>query len=119
MNVPVHLTGNSIGVRKGGKLRLAMRYLVVKALPKNLPDFVEINVEDIDIGQSIKVGDLTIKNVTFLSNAILPVVDVQVSRLAALSPEEEAAEAVLAAAAATAAAEAPEAGATPAAPAAE
>jgi large subunit ribosomal protein L25 len=116
MNIPVHLTGNSIGVRKGGKLKLTMRYLLVKALPKNLPDFIEINVEDIEVGQSVKVGDLSIKNATLLSNARLPVVGVQVSRLAALSPEEEAAAATLAAAAAAAA---PEVAAETAAPAAE
>ncbi len=110
VNVPVHLTGNSIGVRKGGKLRLAMRYLIVKALPKNLPDFIEINVDDIDVGQSVKVGDLNYKNFTILSNTKEPIVDVRVSRI--VVPEEEKA-------AAEAAATTPEAASETAAPATE
>jgi large subunit ribosomal protein L25 len=101
MNVPVHVKGNAIGVRKGGKLRVTMRYLIVKALAKDLPDFVELNVEDIEVGQSIKVGDVTIKNATIVSNPKLPIVDVRISRMT--TPEEEKAEADAAAAAAAAA----------------
>ena len=112
MNVPVHVKGNSIGVRKGGKLRIALRYLLIKALPKNMPDFIELNVEDIDVGQSIKVGDLNYKNLTFLNKAKDPVVDVKISRI--VTPEEEKAEAEAAAAAAAGAEGAPE-GAAPAA----
>jgi large subunit ribosomal protein L25 len=89
MNVPVHINGNSIGVRKGGKLRLAMRYLIIKALPKNLPDFIDINVDDIDVGQSIKVGDLNYKNMTILSNTKEPIVDVRVSRIVVEEEKEK------------------------------
>ncbi len=103
MQIPVHLTGNAIGVKKGGKLKLAKRLLKIKGLPKNLPDFLELNVEDIDVGQSIKVGDLKYKNITILNNARESVVSVLVSRIAEPTAEEAAATA--AAVAATAPAE--------------
>ena len=41
MNIPVHLVGSSIGVKNGGVLRKNNRKLRIKALPVNLPDFVE------------------------------------------------------------------------------
>ena len=44
LNIPVELTGNSIGVRNGGQLNLVMRKLLIKSLPKNLPDNIEIDI---------------------------------------------------------------------------
>jgi large subunit ribosomal protein L25 len=87
MNIPVHVVGNSIGVKKGGKLKLRMRMLAIKALPKFLPDFVEVNVDNVDVGQAIKVGDLNIKNLTIVNKPNQKVVDVQVSRITATAEE--------------------------------
>lgn len=87
IDVPVRTIGNSIGVKKGGKLKLRMRLLTVNALPKHLPDFIEINVDDIDVGQSIKVGELNIKNLTILNKPNQKIVDVQVSRITATAEE--------------------------------
>ena len=102
MNIPVHTTGNSIGIKKGGKLRLANRTLKVKGLPKNLPDFLEINVEDIDVGQTVKVGDLNYKDISILNSSYETIVSVRVSRVTTKAEEEgEAAEAAAAAAIAT------------------
>jgi large subunit ribosomal protein L25 len=44
MEVPVKIIGNSKGVMAGGDLRLNNRKLKVKALPQNLPDFVEADI---------------------------------------------------------------------------
>jgi large subunit ribosomal protein L25 len=87
MNIPVRITGNSEGVKKGGRLILNKRYLKVKALPKDLPVDIKINVDDLDIGQSIKVMDLQYKNIILLNQSREPVVSVRTSRLA--TKEEE------------------------------
>jgi len=50
MDIPVVLTGNSIGVRAGGVLRRNRRKLRIKALPTNLPDFIEIDISKLRIG---------------------------------------------------------------------
>lgn len=99
MDIPVHITGSSAGVKKGGYLKLSKRNLTVKGLPKNLPDFLEINVDDLDVGQSIRVSDLSFKNITLLNNAHEPVVSVLVSRVTTTAAEETAAEATPAVAA--------------------
>lgn len=91
MNIPVRIVGNSVGVKKGGKLRLAKRHLKIKALPKFLPDVVEVNIETLDVGQVIKVGDLKYEGLTIVNNDREPVVSVLSSRLTAKAGEGEAA----------------------------
>ena len=108
IDIPVKIVGNSIGVKKGGKVRLSKRTLKVKALPKNLPDLLDINIEDLDIGQNIKVGDLNFNNLTLLGNNREPIVAVMTSRVVAKGEGEEEAAAGAAAPAAAAAAPAAE-----------
>jgi large subunit ribosomal protein L25 len=83
MNIPIHVVGNSIGVKKGGRLSLVKRSLKVKALPKNLPDVLDVNVETLDVGQSVKVGDLNFENITVLNNSREPIVSILSSRTTA------------------------------------
>ena len=44
MEIPLVFVGNSRGVKNGGVLRKNRRSLRVKALPANLPDFIEVNI---------------------------------------------------------------------------
>jgi large subunit ribosomal protein L25 len=83
MNIPINVFGNSEGVKKGGKLSLAKRYLKVKALPKNLPDVLDVNVDKLDVGQTIKVGDLKYEGITLLNQDREPVVSILASRVTA------------------------------------
>jgi len=59
-NVPVRPVGEPAGVKTGGGvLEYVMRELRVECLPQDLPDVLEINVEKLEIGQSIHIGDIT------------------------------------------------------------
>lgn len=58
MKVPVRLKGDAVGVINGGVLRLKLRSVKVKGLPDALPDNIMIDISDIDIGDSITVGDI-------------------------------------------------------------
>jgi large subunit ribosomal protein L25 len=58
MNIPVVLTGNSRGVKNGGVLRRNNRKLRIKALPVDLPDFIEIDITPMKIGDKVYVRDL-------------------------------------------------------------
>lgn len=66
IDIPVKITGNAAGVRAGGQLLNKMRKLKISALPKDLPDFVEVKIDDLEIGDSIRVRDLKLDNVEFL-----------------------------------------------------
>lgn len=62
MEVPVKIVGTSPGVLLGGDLRLNQRRLKVKALPKNLPDFVEANISELQMGNKLYVTKLEVNN---------------------------------------------------------
>lgn len=56
--VPVSLTGKAVGVELGGTLQPIRRELEVSCLPKDLPDAIEIDVTDLDVGDSIHVDEV-------------------------------------------------------------
>ncbi len=103
VNLPIILTGSSIGMIEGGKLRQRRRYIKVKGLIEFIPDNLEVDITDLDIGDSLKVGDLDYDNLEVLDPARAMVVGVVSSRLVAkglresVEEEEEAAEAAEAA----------------------
>jgi large subunit ribosomal protein L25 len=80
INIPVRITGNSPGVRQGGKLQQRLKKLKVKALPANLPDFVEVNIDSLEMGKSIRVNEVTAKNIQILDEGSNPVVSVVATR---------------------------------------
>ncbi len=88
--IPVKCVGNSIGVRQGGKLMVKQQKLKVKGLPANLPESIEVNIETLEIGKSIKVGDITVTNITLMDSPNNPVVTVKTTRAAVSAATEEA-----------------------------
>lgn len=90
--LPVRLTGNSPGVLNGGKLRQNYRKLKVKALAKDLPDYIELDISKLRIGMSIRLGDIDIPNVTLMGDMRDVVVGVKTARNA-VADELEAADA--------------------------
>jgi len=88
VNLPVRLAGISVGIRAGGKLRQRRRYLKVKGLIKDMPDRLEIDLTDLDIGDSIKIADLSYDNLEVLDPPRAMVVGVVSSRLIAKGMQE-------------------------------
>ena len=114
--VSLRFTGKAVGVENGGELQHIKREVKVSCLPANLPDHIDVDVSALNIGDSIKVKELTLaEGITVLDLPDAAVAAVAVIKIAKPTPAEE--EAAAAAAAATAAAEAE--GATTEAPAAE
>ena len=58
VNVTVHLTGDSAGVREGGVLNQPNRELTVKVKPSEIPDSIDIDVSELAIGETLTVGDV-------------------------------------------------------------
>lgn len=82
MRVPVKFVGNSVGVRAGGKLVVKSQKLRIKTIPSKLPDFIEINIEALEIGKSIKVADLPAADYLVLDSPNNPIVSVKTTRAA-------------------------------------
>jgi large subunit ribosomal protein L25 len=92
MEVPVKVTGTSPGVLGGGILTLNTRKLKVKALPKNLPDYVEANISDLEMGNKLYVTKMAADNFKLLHPENTVVAQVRISR-AAMKAAQEAAKA--------------------------
>ena len=89
MNIPVHIIGNSIGVRAGGSLRKNRRKLRVKALPTNLPDYIEVDISSLKIGGKVYVTELKNEAYSFLHSDNTVVCQVKRSRVSVEELEEE------------------------------
>ncbi|MBN9285299.1 MULTISPECIES: 50S ribosomal protein L25/general stress protein Ctc [Flavobacterium] len=92
MEVPVKIVGNSKGVMAGGVLRLNQRKLKVRALPANLPDFVEADITELEMGNKLYVTKLPTNNFKLLHPDNTVVCQVRISR-AAMKAAQEAAKA--------------------------
>ena len=82
MDIPVRLVGNSPGVRNGGRLLFRKRKLTIKALPDNLPDFFDIDISKLKIGDNILVESLLNDEFTILHPDTTVVVQVKTARAA-------------------------------------
>jgi large subunit ribosomal protein L25 len=82
LDVPVTVQGFAKGIRGGGKLQVEVRRLKVMALPKFLPDEIRIDVTELDLGQSLRVSDIKLENVTILNGKSVPVVRIMITRAA-------------------------------------
>ena len=89
INIPVNFNGSEIGVKNGGKLVIRRRSIKTRALPSNLPDAIEVNIEDLKIGKTIFIGDIRNDNYTYLASDKAVVVSVKMARGAVLDDEEE------------------------------
>jgi large subunit ribosomal protein L25 len=92
MEVPVKIVGTSPGVLLGGDLRLNLRRLKVKALPKNLPDYVEANISELQMGNKLYVTKLETNNFKLMHPDNTVICQVKISR-AAMKAAQEAAKA--------------------------
>ena len=74
MSIPVHTSGTSVGVMKGGKLAIKQKKLNVKALPANMPNEIVVDITKLDVAQRVKVQDIVTDNYEILnpkSNEVL------------------------------------------------
>ena len=80
MEIPVKLTGTSPGVKMGGKMVQKLRKLRVKALPKDMPQAVEVSISKLEVGNLFRVRDLQKGNYAILNTGEDTIVSVGMSR---------------------------------------
>ncbi len=89
MAIPVRLNGTSPGVRNGGRLLFRNRKLTIRALPENLPDFFDVDISKLRIGDYIAVEAIKSDAFTILHPDNTVIVQVKTSRTAITTAEEE------------------------------
>lgn len=82
IDVPVKFTGNSEGVKQGGKLVLMKRKVRISGLEENLPDFIEVDTTPMAMGASYFVGDIKSDKFTILTPATASLCAVNMTRAA-------------------------------------
>jgi len=93
IDLPIKITGDSVGVKAGGKLRVKKRHLRVKGFAGDIPEFLLIDITDLKIHHSIKVGDLAYDKIELLDPKITTILSVATSRVVQKEEGEEGAEA--------------------------
>jgi large subunit ribosomal protein L25 len=97
ISVPIKVHGDSVGVIAGGKLSIKKRTLKVKGLPKDLPEFIPVDITELKIHEGVKVSDLVMDKIEFLDMKKTLVVTIATSRVAQKTEGEVEAEAAAAA----------------------
>lgn len=96
VSLPVRTTGNSVGVRNGGRLAINFRSVPVKGLPGDIPEEILVDITELEIGGVKRVNEVTIEGCELLLNESSVLVAVKRTRAAmaadAASEEEGVAE---------------------------
>ena len=93
VNVPIHFIGEDVapGVKLGGVVTHDLVDVEVECLPKNLPEFIEVDISELELGESIHLTNLTAPKGTelvALTHGDLQVVSIQANRAALLEDED-------------------------------
>jgi large subunit ribosomal protein L25 len=89
MNIPIHPKGIAPGIQSGGKLIKKIKYLQVKALPKNMPEYIEVDVSGLGLGKSLKVRDIEVGEYEILNSPLVTIIGIEVPRALRGKSEEE------------------------------
>ncbi len=90
VSLPIQITGDSVGVKAGGKLRIKKRHLKVRGLAGDIPESLPIDITNLKVNHSIRVGDLKYDKIELIDPRIATVLSVATSRV--VSKEEGEAE---------------------------
>jgi large subunit ribosomal protein L25 len=90
IEIPIRLTGTSPGVKMGGKLVQKLRKLRIKALPKDHLDNIDVSIEGLEVGKSVRVADLKFDKLTITNAVEDTIVSVTTSRALRQAEQETA-----------------------------
>jgi len=76
VEVPIHLTGQSIGVLKGGVVEQHLRTVMIESLPGQIPEKLDVDISNLDIGDSIHINEISLPGIKLLDHPDVAVVGV-------------------------------------------
>ncbi|MCK9255307.1 MAG: 50S ribosomal protein L25/general stress protein Ctc [Bacteroidales bacterium] len=89
IQIPLKTVGNSAGVKAGGKIKQNYRKITVKGLMEDIPDYFEVDITPLHIGESIRVRDLKSDKLEFIDPKGNIVVAVVTTRTVSDTGDEE------------------------------
>ena len=91
VGIPVNIVGHAQGVRDGGRLNLSIRKIDVKAPYKQIPEKLDIDVTELQLGKAIKVGSLSFEGLEIATPKEVIVCSVKATRASRSAAAEAAA----------------------------
>lgn len=89
MDIPVRTVGTPAGVRAGGVLLIMNRTLAVRALPDNMPDYFELDISKMKIGEVMDINVIDQDGFEILAEENAPICQVRTSRRAVTTSDDE------------------------------
>ena len=89
IGIPVHLVGLAQGIRDGGRMNLSIRKIAVTAPYQQIPEQLDVDVTDLRIGKSIKVGQLSYEGLEFATSKEVVVCSIKMTRAASKNAAAE------------------------------
>jgi large subunit ribosomal protein L25 len=80
VTLPIKITGQSEGVKAGGKLVVKLKSLKVRALPKYLRENIEVNIDNLQLNANIRVEDVPVENIEITNSPRIPIASVVMTR---------------------------------------
>ncbi len=90
--VPIHIIGEAPGVEKGGILDQRVHEIVVKCLPADMPSHIDVDISQLELGDTIHLGDFDVPNIEYEMTKETPIVSVLVPRAVVAEAKPVAAE---------------------------
>lgn len=78
--LPIKFVGTPAGVKMGGKLITKMKQLKVKTYPKNLKEYIEVDISNLELNGNIRVEDVKETNMEILNSPRIPIASVVMTR---------------------------------------
>ncbi|HPE97138.1 MAG: 50S ribosomal protein L25 [Chitinophagales bacterium] len=91
--IPLQPKGLAAGVKAGGKLSQKIRKVKVKGFPKDLVDLIEVDVTHLEMGKSVRIGEIKVDNLEIMGSQAIPVITCTIPRSMRSKQSAEAAEA--------------------------
>jgi large subunit ribosomal protein L25 len=79
--LPLKLVGAAAGVKAGGKLVSKVKAVKVKAFPKDLREFIELDITNLELNENIRIQDINVPNIEVMNPPRIPVASIVMTRL--------------------------------------
>ena len=79
-SLPLKFVGTAAGVKAGGKLVTKMKSLKVKTLPKYLKEHINVDINNLELNENIRVQDVIAENMEVLNSPRIPIASVTMTR---------------------------------------
>ncbi len=90
-DLPLKFTGTSEGVKAGGRFVPKLKTLKVRTYPRHLQEAIEVSIDNLQIGENIRVEDVKAENMEIMNSPRIPIASVVTTRALRQAENEEAA----------------------------